>query len=1557
MFSSAEKTNKNVTVATKQASGQAFFRKAGDDAFFGSKEQGSFFTGVQTKLTVSQPDDPYEKEADAVAEQVMRMPATTPSIAGNEQEKLQRQEDEEEVLQPKSIGTEISSIQCQGEEEEEMVQAKFNGPEISALQRQAEGDEEEVLQTKSIGTDISSIQCKGEEEEEMLQPKLYSSIQRACNGNCTEALSDGRNEESNSNIQAKHISLHRSDVIQRSGRGPPVSSIQFQSNLQSSKGGGSALPQTTQSFMEQRFQADFSGVKIHTGSRAEGLTSQIHAQAFAHGNDIYFNSGKFSPDTASGGTLLAHELTHTIQQGASKTQPASSASISPKRIQRAASVTNMPGTMVGRDQAISASTIVISGKACNPEISRQEDENDYNSEVQPKSELSSLRVDTNGSLHSANSSPTLQTTDNILPKEEEKKEDESNSSALPTLQKKHDVSLFCKETSCACENENIQTSVENTASNVFAENTFGHSTASNYQNTIAVHDRGPPVISRSPEEQVQRSVIDSALSAIGITGILDCVDVTSYDSTESCLKRKAQQVALNIPGYRALRVVLGNDPITGQVIERNGRNFIEAAFDIMPGGSSLHQKLDEQHQLDAAADWIDGKISRVKSIVNSLTSSFAAFWGGLGLSDLTSPLQVIRNGANIVLNFISDVIDFAIEVARDLLEMVKRFLLSLIVEFIQEQTTVYPLLRVILGKDPITGEVVDRNGTNILNALLDLAGEEGEMQRQQMIETGTFDRIVGYIDEGIAVFGGAYEEILAAFHNIWNEVSIENLMEPVATFQRIFAQFAAPIQRVLNFVIEVAAAILRFIKEVLMQRLSAWAREQRGYELVTVIIGKDPFTDAVVPRSVENIIRGFMSLMEGGREQFQQLQESGVIGRAVARINAAVARLNMTPASILQLFINLWDSFSLADLADPIAAFMRIIETFGEPIARLIAFVWQIVKIVVELILQAMNFPFDLINNIIARAMAAIENIKRDPVGFLKNLLRAIKQGFIQFFENILTHLMSGVIGWLMSELRDANVPIPQDFSLRGIITWVLEVLGISMEAIWRKLAEHPRIGPERVARLRGMIDTLEGIWTFIKDVQERGMAAIWEKIQEQLNNLWDTVLNAVKNWIMETIVNRVVARLLSMLDPTGIMAVINSAIAIYNAVQSFIRYLREMLEVINSFVNGVADIAAGNVTTAANYLERTMGQAMPIVIGFLANQVGLAGVGRRIAEIIASVREMVDNALTWLVDRAVNMGMDVLDRLMAMGRSAVGAVAGWLGIRRNFRSSDGEEHTLSFSGREANAEVIVSSTPMPVKTALRNMSGNVTDALRGTYNNAVELSSNIERLIRTVQRPDGSYNPADIDQINSLLTNLSSLMQSLMPLITPATTAGATSDSRIIVDEVFNVNNRKAKIIGTETIEQGVMVKYKLLKTRSQRTGNIEGMRIQNFISMLNNNQIWKVEERTKRDLYMGSTPRKSSGIGTDVKNRMERTGKFDRVNNRFLNSRDNQWYPESRAAMGHVIDAVIWWNSNGRFTSMQSDEVIRFMQDAENYELEETSQNSARGASLGIRYLPPAD
>ncbi|WP_295795259.1 DUF4157 domain-containing protein [Mucilaginibacter sp.] len=84
--------------------------------------------------------------------------------------------------------------------------------------------------------------------------------------------------------------------------------------IAASEGGGSSLDGATNSFMSDRFGVDFGNVKIHDNNEAAQLNRTLNARAFTVGNDIYFNEGEYTPASASGRRLLAHELVHTLQQ-------------------------------------------------------------------------------------------------------------------------------------------------------------------------------------------------------------------------------------------------------------------------------------------------------------------------------------------------------------------------------------------------------------------------------------------------------------------------------------------------------------------------------------------------------------------------------------------------------------------------------------------------------------------------------------------------------------------------------------------------------------------------------------------------------------------------------------------------------------------------------------------------------------------------------------------------------------------------------------------------------------------------------------------------------------------------------------------------------------------------------------------------------------------------------------------------------------------------------------------------------------------------------------------
>ncbi len=270
MKTSAEKssitTSKPVTEV--QANGKPFFPRGGSGDFFPP--------AIQAKLHIGKAGDHYEREADSMAEMVVNGTESAQVVQRGEAAKKTQRQPLAEIVTP--------FIQRQIKEEEPVQMAQEEeAVQPQSLQRQAEEEEEPVQMAQ---------------EEEAVQPQ---SLQRQAEEE--EPVQMAQEEEA---VQAKFNGLMRRN------------SLPLVSRLRSGAGQGSVLPDGIRAEMEQGFGADFGNVRIHTGALAVGMNEDLHAQAFAHGRDIYFNTGKYNPATPAGKMLLAHELTHTIQQGATR---------------------------------------------------------------------------------------------------------------------------------------------------------------------------------------------------------------------------------------------------------------------------------------------------------------------------------------------------------------------------------------------------------------------------------------------------------------------------------------------------------------------------------------------------------------------------------------------------------------------------------------------------------------------------------------------------------------------------------------------------------------------------------------------------------------------------------------------------------------------------------------------------------------------------------------------------------------------------------------------------------------------------------------------------------------------------------------------------------------------------------------------------------------------------------------------------------------------------------------------------------------------------------------
>ncbi len=87
-----------------------------------------------------------------------------------------------------------------------------------------------------------------------------------------------------------------------------------ESAINQTRGGGRPLAETFRTPMQQAFGADFSGVRVHTDAQADHINQSIQARAFTTGQDIYFRQGTYNPGSRTGQELIAHELTHVVQQ-------------------------------------------------------------------------------------------------------------------------------------------------------------------------------------------------------------------------------------------------------------------------------------------------------------------------------------------------------------------------------------------------------------------------------------------------------------------------------------------------------------------------------------------------------------------------------------------------------------------------------------------------------------------------------------------------------------------------------------------------------------------------------------------------------------------------------------------------------------------------------------------------------------------------------------------------------------------------------------------------------------------------------------------------------------------------------------------------------------------------------------------------------------------------------------------------------------------------------------------------------------------------------------------
>lgn len=235
-----------------------------------------------------------------------------------------RSSDDQASAQPLPPGVDFSHVDLFSHAPQRgAVQAKLTvGAPNDQYEQEADRVAEQVVSTPDSAVQ-SSIQREAAPEEELQMKPLAATI--------TPLVQRSDSDSDDEDLQAKSLGntlqresapeeeeeLQMKPSLQRASDGTAPAGDTLENQLNSSKNSGNPLPNDIRTFMEPRFGADFSQVRVHTGSAAVQMNRDLSAQAFTHGNNIYFGNGK----APAKDELTAHELTHVVQQTGSQIAP------------------------------------------------------------------------------------------------------------------------------------------------------------------------------------------------------------------------------------------------------------------------------------------------------------------------------------------------------------------------------------------------------------------------------------------------------------------------------------------------------------------------------------------------------------------------------------------------------------------------------------------------------------------------------------------------------------------------------------------------------------------------------------------------------------------------------------------------------------------------------------------------------------------------------------------------------------------------------------------------------------------------------------------------------------------------------------------------------------------------------------------------------------------------------------------------------------------------------------------------------------------------------------
>jgi hypothetical protein len=1212
--------------------GTTFFRKAAGEGMFQSTSKTFFGAAVQPKLEVSSPGDAMETEADSVASKVVSAPATAqPVISSKADESIDRKE----------------------EEQEESIQTTSEAQPI--LQRMEDREEEAIS--------ASPLQ-----------------LQRV-------AQDTGNNlSEEDSTIQRKAQSIYASDVRQRNLRGPPSVSPRFYQLINNTKGQGSALPVSAKHFMEQRFGVDFGEVRIHTGREAVQLAADIRAQAFTHGKDIFFNENKFSPHTAGGDFLLAHELTHVVQQN-------------PQLLN-----TKSPVAPVNPDAAITPAPPPSRAPTSLPEQNRPAQQGTsintlpINQNTTPENQR-----DPGKSVMPARGKPVGREVSPEVPKEiprspKSPRQDPAFKKAAGAVrvetarQKKHDLPEVKKNetveaSAIAKDEQEMQDAKEKTtremgavaeaqtnAGKKFSAEEFKadllkriDSTKPQTESDAKAFAQKPPVQNFemefsgkvAGEQKKVTDPLDQKASASPVGGVAEKevkgVPDPKYPGAPRPVnpklaipkQRTDEEISAQSESDRVDGAMAENQLTDDQLKESREPTFIET-YEVKEQAKQKAAEAPGQYRAREQAVLESAEAGSQKELQTELQkmNRFHRKGGGEVFTGQTNKETETEKRQRFIKGEIDTIYRDTVGLVKGTLEAMSKQVKEDFAKSLKDQTDKF--------NANVRSRISDYYGDwRIDDKLFGPADvvvkEDGTTRPMTLRESMGIDSVKSINPDVYAIFWGEKNAFLFAM----------NLKLDI-----IAANVEAGLMKAHNHIRDGETKIANFKKTLKGDEL------RYATEIEKEVTMKFQSLEASIDDTREDLLQ---TMAEQYKENVDQLEKS------FNEINDELKK-------------------SWIDRA------IEFVKTVGKTIFQLA----------------------DLLLSILVRIAYLVWDIIQHPIRFFETLVDGLKDGIGKFVGNIGTYMKEAFWTWITGATPGVTLRLSETSGTQGLFDLVLQVVRLTPPDLM-KIVEKI-LGREVVAMIDSGIAKGEKLLEPVIILMKEGPVALWAHIKESLSETLDSTFERIRESVFFAFIEKGLKWIAGFFIPGG------GFVKIVKAIVKAFQFVADNIDNIRSFFDSIFDsmeaAVQGNAAGVASKIISGLKMAVVLALDFLAKQLGLEKIVNNVQKIIQSLRRPVVNAIEWILMKAkpvvvklmngVKKGADWVMAKADKGKAwvkdkakkgkdwakekagqAKDSVLGWLGFKKRFTTENGQSHTVYVKSSGARNALFIQSTPMETSTFL----------------------------------------------------------------------------------------------------------------------------------------------------------------------------------------------------------------------------------------------------------------